>query len=263
MFLLAMYRMCRGMAEPDAGARHGLKLHIADYPYAVDGLDIWAAIDGWAREYVGIFYEHDSDVEGDAELQAWWREVRYEGHADKAHEDWWPSARKRSELASVLATIMWLASAHHAAVNFGQFGYGGFPPSRPSMTRLLIPAHGSQELQQLLDDPDTFFFRTMSSGPQSLLVIATLEILSNHSPDEEYIGDATPAVNDVSHLAVQEALVRFRSRLADVELAIRRRNADPSLRNRDGSSGIDYAILFPRSEHPGLTGRGIPNSVSI
>jgi hypothetical protein len=251
------------MAERDAGARHGLKLHIADYPYAVDGLDIWAAIDGWAREYVGIFYERDSDVEADAELQAWWAEARHSGHADKAREDWWPSMRTRSELAGVLATVMWLASAHHAAVNFGQFGYGGYPPSRPSISRLPVPAVGSPEHSRLQKDPDAFFFRTMSSGPQSLLVIATLEILSTHSPDEEYIGDATPAVNDVSHLAVQRALARFRSRLADADAAIRARNADPSLRNREGSTGIDYAILFPRSDVPGVSGRGIPNSVSI
>ena len=260
----------RGVAEEDPSAKHGLKLLIPDYPYAVDGLDIWDSINNWAHDYVRIFYPQDSDVADDEELQAWWAEVRYKGHADKALEEWWPSLTTCRELGDMAATIMWLASAHHAAVNFGQFGYGGSPPSRPSMSRLFVPEKGTPEYEKLVKDPDTYFFKTISSGPQSLIVIATLEILSNHAPNEEYIGDATPAINDTANQAVQAALDKFKSRLRDAERAIQARNDDQSLLNREGISGIDYAIMFPtagltkeKKPKSGLTGRGIPNSVSI
>ena len=40
------------MAVPDPKEPHGLKLLIEDYPYATDGLQIWAAIENWVRTYV-------------------------------------------------------------------------------------------------------------------------------------------------------------------------------------------------------------------
>lgn len=46
----------RGMAIADENAKHGIKLVIEDYPFAVDGLELWSAIRDWVAEYVGLFY---------------------------------------------------------------------------------------------------------------------------------------------------------------------------------------------------------------
>ena len=55
---------------------HGLRLMIQDYPFAVDGLDIWSAIQKWVGKYVSIYYnDNDELVRGDTELQAWWDEI--------------------------------------------------------------------------------------------------------------------------------------------------------------------------------------------
>lgn len=252
----------RGVAEADPTAKHGVRLLIEDYPFAVDALDIWAALSGWAEDYVDIFYSDDAEVAADEELQAWWWEIRYKGHGDKADEGWWPELTGKAELVSVATTLMWVASAHHAAVNFGQFGYGGFPPSRATMGRRLVPEEGSPEYRELTKDPTAFYFQTMSKVPQSLIVIATLEILSTHAINEEYLGHSTPA-NGPATAAVQEALKRFRQRLNDADNEIHKRNSDHSLRNRYGDACILYTILRPFSRSPGLSGRGIPNSVSI
>lgn len=64
------------MASRDPKARGGVSLHIEDYPYAVDGIDVWLAIEGWVRSYCDHFYHADAAVAGDAELQAWWDDVR-------------------------------------------------------------------------------------------------------------------------------------------------------------------------------------------
>ncbi|CBI36801.3 unnamed protein product, partial [Vitis vinifera] len=79
----------RGMAVEDSEAPHGLRLLIDDYPYAVDGLEIWSAIETW-------------------------------GHGDKKDEPWWPKMRTVKELIETCTIIIWVASALHAAVNFGQ-----------------------------------------------------------------------------------------------------------------------------------------------
>lgn len=58
-----------------------IRLLIRDYPYAVDGLEIWFAIKKWVSDYCSIYYKSDGEVQGDTELQQWWKEVVEVGHA--------------------------------------------------------------------------------------------------------------------------------------------------------------------------------------
>ena len=55
---------------------------------------------------------------------AWYREVREEGHPDI--RDGWIELRDAASLVQILATMAWVGSAHHAAVNFGQYSYSGY-----------------------------------------------------------------------------------------------------------------------------------------
>ena len=78
------------MAVPDQSSPYGVRLLIKDYPYAVDGLVIWWAIERWVMEYLDIYYPNDGELERDVEVQAWWKEVREEAHGDLKDRDWWP-----------------------------------------------------------------------------------------------------------------------------------------------------------------------------
>ena len=117
------------MAVEDPTAPHGLKLAVEDYPFANDGLILWDAIKQWVTDYVNYFYADSKDpdklVKEDNELQAWWTEIRTVGHGDKKDEPWWPKLETREDLIGILTTIIWVASGHHAAVNFGQYAYAG------------------------------------------------------------------------------------------------------------------------------------------
>ncbi|PNX80721.1 linoleate 9S-lipoxygenase [Trifolium pratense] len=70
----------RGIAVEDSTSPHGLRLVIEDYPYAVDGLDIWDAIKTWVHDYVSIYFVSDDKIQQDSELQSWWKEVVKVGH---------------------------------------------------------------------------------------------------------------------------------------------------------------------------------------
>ena len=83
--------VCRGMAVKEPSAKHGLRLTIEDYPYAVDGLDVWAAIREWVEDYVKLYYMDDEEVVKDEEVQSWWLEVRTVGHGDHGNATWWPT----------------------------------------------------------------------------------------------------------------------------------------------------------------------------
>ncbi|KAK6233109.1 hypothetical protein SCA6_003182 [Theobroma cacao] len=60
----------RGIAVDDANSLHGLRLLIKDYPYAVDGLKIWFAIEKWVRDYCSFYYKTDGMVQQDPKVQA-------------------------------------------------------------------------------------------------------------------------------------------------------------------------------------------------
>lgn len=149
------------MAVEDPTKPHGLRLLIEDYPYANDGLLLWSEIQTWVNSYVSLYYPDSARVRSDTELQSWYWESIHVGHADLNNAPWWPPLSTPTDLASILSTLIWLASAQHAALNFGQYPLGGYVPSRPPLLRRLLPDENSNEYAEFLADPHRFFLGAM------------------------------------------------------------------------------------------------------
>ncbi|CAA2956206.1 probable linoleate 9S-lipoxygenase 5 isoform X2 [Olea europaea subsp. europaea] len=253
----------RGVAVKDPNHRHGLRLLIEDYPFAVDGLEIWSAIKDWVTDFCSIHYETDDMIQGDSELQSWWTELREEGHGDLKDRPWWPKMQTKDDLIQTCTIIIWVASALHAAVNFGQYPYAGFLPNRPAVSRRFMP--DTQEHAELEKDFHLFFLKTITAQFQTLLGVALIEILSQHSTEEIYLGqrDTSEWPKDEE----KEAFARFSTKLVTIENDITERNKDQGLRNRNGPVKMPYTLLYPNtsddSKKGGLTGSGIPNSITI
>nr|XP_043623195.1 probable linoleate 9S-lipoxygenase 5 [Erigeron canadensis] len=256
----------RGVAVKDASQPHGLKLLIEDYPYAVDGLEIWSAIQTWVNDYCCVYYDSDETVKVDSELQSWWMELRTEGHGDKKDEPWWPKMQTRAELIDSCTTIIWIASALHAAVNFGQYPYAGYLPNRPTVSRRFMPKPNTPEYAELESDPEKGFLKTITSQFQTLIGVSLIEVLSRHSTDEIYLGQSESPYWTSDGTAL-EAFKSFGKRLEEIETRIMNRNNDERLKNRVGPVKVAYTLLYPNtsdySREGGLTGKGIPNSISI
>ncbi|KAI5057554.1 hypothetical protein GOP47_0027569 [Adiantum capillus-veneris] len=253
----------RGMAVEDSSAKHGVRLTIEDYPYAVDGLDLWGAIEQWVDDYVKLYYNDDKAVQDDVELQRWWEEVVKVGHGDHAEAEWWSKMTKVEDVIQVMSTLIWMASALHAAVNFGQYAYGGYMPNRPCTARLLIPEEGTPEYAGMLTNPRRFFLDTVPTQGATTFAMAVLEILAQHMSEEEYLGERKD-VQWTCDARATGALEKFRRNLEEVETSIECRNADETLHHhRLGPANLPYTLLAPSSAGPGLTFRGVPNSISI
>ncbi|KAI4355474.1 hypothetical protein L6164_004246 [Bauhinia variegata] len=251
----------RGMAVEDQDSPNGLRLVVEDYPYAVDGLEIWDAIKTWVQDYCSYYYKTDEIVAQDSELQAWWKEIVEVGHGDKKNEPWWFKMNTVADLVQTCTIIIWTSSALHAAVNFGQYPYGGYILNRPTLSRRLIPKEGTPEYDEMVKSPQKALLKTITPKFQTLIDLSTIEILSRHTSDEYYLGqrehpnwtaDATPLA----------AFQKFGKKLAEIEEKLISKNNDETLRNRVGIVNMPYTLLYPSSE-VGLTGRGIPNSISI
>ncbi|KAA8545122.1 hypothetical protein F0562_019989 [Nyssa sinensis] len=200
-------------------------------------------------------------VQKDSELQSWWEELREKGHGDKKDEPWWPKMQTRKELMDTCTIIIWVASALHAALNFGQYPYAGYLPNRPTMSRRFMPEPDTPEYHELESDPEKAYLKTITAQLQTLLGISIIEILSRHSSDEVYLGQRSDPewTKDIEPL---KAFERFGKKLTGIEERIIEMNNNKKWKNRVGQVKVPYTLLYPTSEG-GLTGKGIPNSVSI
>ncbi|KAK6930849.1 LOW QUALITY PROTEIN: Lipoxygenase, C-terminal [Dillenia turbinata] len=221
-----------GMAVEDPSMPCGVRLVIEDYPYAADGLLIWSAIKDWVESYINHFYPDASTIAFDVELQAWWDEIK---NRDKRNEPWSPTLKTQEDLSGKLTTMIWIASGQHAAINFGQYPFGGY----------------------------LTFLSSLPTQLQATKVMAVQDTLSTHSPDEEYLGQLHQSqsnwINDPEAI---ELYKKFSARLTKIEEIINDRNKDARLKNRTGAGIPPYELLLPSSGQ-GVAGRGIPNSISI
>ena len=253
----------RGMAVTDPTMPHGIKLVIEDYPYAADGLLIWSAIKELVDSIVCHYYSGSDSIASDVELQTWWSEIKNKGHHDKRNESWWPVLDTKESLTDVLTTIIWIASGQHAAINFGQYPFGGYVLNRPTLMRKLIPEEGGHEYDRFLMNPQLTFLSSLPTQLQATKVMAVQDTLSTHSADEEYLGQMHHLWNHWLHDGeVLEFFERFGAKIKEIEEIINNRNKDVRLKNRTGAGIPPYELLLPTSG-PGVTGRGVPNSISI
>ena len=251
------------MAEKDPRAPHGLKLTIEDYPYANDGLILWDTIKQWVTDYVNHYYPKPGQIESDEELQAWWEEIRTVGHGDKKDEPWWPNLKTPKDLVQIITTIIWVTSGHHAAVNFGQYDFAAYMPNRPTIARVKMPSEDptDEEWKTFERRPEDALLSCFPTQLQASKIMAILDVLSNHSIDEEYIGEA-PEPSWAEDPAIKSAFEVFAGKLKELEGIVDARNNDKKLRNRTGAGVVPYELLKPYSE-PGVTAKGVPNSISI
>ncbi|CAA6660131.1 unnamed protein product [Spirodela intermedia] len=235
----------QGMAIEDPGEPSGVRLLFEDYPYAADGLEIWTAIKRWISNFCSVFYSTDDAMNSDVEIQAWWSEIREVGHGDKRGDGDWRPMNSLPDLVEALTTLIWIASALHAAVH---------------------PRRGTAEFAEFMADPDKFFLTMLPDRFTTTLGLALIEVLSRHTSDEVYLGQR-PSPEWTDHARVRQLFEEFRRDLLAVEGTIRTRNSTTALRNRRGPAEIPYTLLHPDTSNVrgegGITGRGIPNSVSI
>ncbi|TYK21644.1 lipoxygenase 2 [Cucumis melo var. makuwa] len=252
------------MAEikTDPSGRDVFELTIKDYPFANDGLLLWDALWQWVTKYVNHYYaDAENAVINDEELQAWWKEIQNKGHPDI--KEGWPKLETKEHLIKIASTIAWVGSGHHASVNFLQYAYGGYMPNRPSIARtnMLTENHSDKFLKDFINQPEKKLHELFPSDAQAALVKQTMFLLSIHSPDEEYIGDAIEPAWALDP-SISEAFEKFKANLTVLEKKIDELNQNKDLKNRYGAGIIPYEVMKPRSK-PGITGSGVPYSVSI
>lgn len=119
----------------DSRAPHGLKRMIGLHPHAKDRLELWIPIGAQVKAHINLFYTGNKEFQADDDLQNWSTNLRTKGHAEVKNVEC-QTARRTTWCRS--PRLVWVASCHHAVVNFGEYLYTGFMLKYPCMTHKLI-----------------------------------------------------------------------------------------------------------------------------
>ncbi|WP_293355777.1 MULTISPECIES: lipoxygenase family protein [unclassified Microcoleus] len=127
------------------GVRNSAQL--PDHPYRDDGLLIWDAINTWVRAYLSIYYTSDQQLLEDKALQNWAQELVSDqgGRLKNFGEDASGAIKTLNYLIDAVSSVIFTASAQHAAVNFPQSELMSYTPAFPFA--IYSPAPTSSEKQ--------------------------------------------------------------------------------------------------------------------
>jgi arachidonate 15-lipoxygenase len=113
------------------------------YPYRDDGTLIWNAIYKWVHGYLSSFYTNDGLILADRKLQNWSAKLISQkgGRLQNFGEDAEGKIKTLDYLVKTISTIIFTASAQHAAVNFPQNGLMMYTPGFPLARYTPTPAN--------------------------------------------------------------------------------------------------------------------------
>lgn len=208
------------------------------YPYRDDGLLIWEAIKSWVKEYLSLYYISDSSVIKDEDLQTWASTLisHQGGRLQNFGDDGQGHIKTLDYLVKAVTTIIFTASAQHAAVNFPQKELMMYTPAFPLARYLPVPKNTQQSEN---------FINGLPPLEQALGQINLLYLLG--SIHYTNLGNYSPsAFTDPN---VTTALHKFQANLKYIEQEIHQRNS-----NSKDDRIIPYEFLLPTK---------IPQSINI
>ena len=125
------------------------------YPYRDDAEKIWNATHKWVSGYLDVYYKRDQDVLDDSELAAWANELSTDtpkGGKVKGFGDLGDGKiTTLAYLKEAVTMVIFTASAQHAAVNFSQKDFSGYPPAMPAAGYTPAPTAKGKTDQDYLD----------------------------------------------------------------------------------------------------------------
>lgn len=114
------------------------------YPFRDDGILLWDAIQNFANEYIELYYNSDSDIAEDHEVQTWANDISAQ---DRGRIPGFPgNFQSKKELAETVGHIIFLCTAYHSCIHFNQYKYPGFVPNMPYSAYVPPPVSKADEI---------------------------------------------------------------------------------------------------------------------
>ncbi|KAM3623784.1 uncharacterized protein V6R79_015472 [Siganus canaliculatus] len=201
---------------PDDITERGLK-DVPNFYYRDDGLKLWKIIHRFVEGVLTHYYKNNDEVIKDTELQKWIQDIFEQGFLSKADSGIPQRFTTVPELVKFVTMVIFTGSAQHAAVNCGQYDFGGWMPNFPTSMQCPPPTTKGQSGEATL-------LESLPAVNTTVHGMATLWLLSKQSSDfvslghypEEHFTEETP----------RKLMKTFRQQLDQLKLKITNRNAD-------------------------------------
>ncbi len=223
---------------PHQMAARGLDNPTLYSPYQHDAGLLWDAIHSWMEGFLSVYYHDDNDVQRDIELQSWVAEmISINGGRMGNFDESDGKIHTLAYLADAITMIIFTASVQHAAVNFTQYDFSGYPPTMPAAGYRPIPTSKELTKQDYLD-----YLPPLNMAELQLSITALLSGV-NYTQLGQY------KLRQFDDERVLPHLRNFDLELASIETKIGKRNAQAK------EVGMDpYNYLLPED---------IPQSINI
>ncbi|NRA32734.1 MAG: hypothetical protein HRU17_05275 [Polyangiaceae bacterium] len=101
---------------------------LPEFPFRDDAGALWTPFARWIGEYVGLYYCRSEDVTNDTELTDF---LKMLGAAAGGNLSGIPEVNDVAALQKFIATLCWIGSGQHSALNYTQFPFMSYPPAMP------------------------------------------------------------------------------------------------------------------------------------
>ncbi|XP_055364147.1 hydroperoxide isomerase ALOXE3-like [Betta splendens] len=144
--------------------------------YKDDGLRLWEIIHRFVERVLGHYYKSDTDVQKDSELQKWIWDIFEHGFLSQASTGIPQGFSTMTELNKFVTMVIFTGSCQHAAVNSGQYDYGGWMLNTPSTLQLPPPTRKGTTSEETM-------LQTFPDVNTTVQGMSTMWLLSKQSSD--------------------------------------------------------------------------------
>ncbi|XP_072570214.1 polyunsaturated fatty acid 5-lipoxygenase-like [Paramormyrops kingsleyae] len=223
----------KSLCLPDNLKSRGVQ-KLDNYHYRDDGMQIWDAISEFLQKVVDTYYNDDSDIKKDEELQNFFRCIYHYGF--EGQTDFPETVETKAEAVEYLSMVMFTCSAQHAAVNHGQYDTYAWMPNGPTTMRQPPPRNADEV------DED-YIMNTLPDMETTLQGMSVARFLSQATEDFVALGTYADDVSNDPHL--RDVIKNFQEKLHDI---------GEKIKERSKSQKFSYEYLYPSN---------IENSIAI
>ncbi|RVE55360.1 hypothetical protein OJAV_G00237140 [Oryzias javanicus] len=178
---------------------------------------LWEIIYRFVKGVIEYYYKNDKEVQQDTEIQKWISDIFEHGFLSQASTGVPQSFTSVAQLVKFVTMVIFTGSAQHAAVNSGQYDYGGWMPNTPLSLKRPPPTKKGEASEDTL-------LETLPDVSVTVQGMATLWLLSKQSSDfvplgkypEQHFTEETPC----------EFIKNFQAELEDLSRRIKARNTN-------------------------------------
>ncbi|XP_007547504.2 hydroperoxide isomerase ALOXE3-like isoform X5 [Poecilia formosa] len=198
---------------PENIAARGLET-IPNFYYRDDALKVWNHINSFVKSVVEYYYNSDSNVCKDSELQEWINEIFTHGFLKNKLSGCPSCFNTVAEVIKFITMVIFRVSAQHAAVNDGQFDYNSWIPNGSLLLCKPPPVtKGLSSMQTLLE--------VFPNVGDTVKIVSTVWILSDKYTDVVPLG--TYPEEHFDEPALKQMIKEFQAELSYLseEIAVR------------------------------------------